>query len=109
MAKLPLAIDDPKYTALLCEHARDIGALLADSLLENGVSKEKAYTIVGSFLFDYAMMSDFGGRYKVAGRYKPRLALDNGLGQLVIPTEDTYLHELTHDLVEEIFNVPGRR
>lgn len=86
-----------------------MGSSLADTLLDKGLSKEKAHSIVGSFLFDFAMMFDAGGSYKTESKYKPRMAFDNGLGQLTVPTSDTHLHDLVYEIVETIFNVEGRR
>lgn len=109
MSKLPLTIEDPEYHQKFEVFARDMAANLADTLLDTKISKSTAHDVVASFLFNFAMMFDGGGNYRAEGKYRPKLAFDNGLGQLVVPTKETYLHERAYDVVEAVFNVEGRR
>jgi len=109
MPRLPPIIDDPDYHHHFEVFARDMAGELADTLLDNKVSKEVAHDSVATFLFRFAMMFDMGGTYKTAGKYYPQLAFSNGLGQVIVPTKGTILHELAYDIVEAVFNVEGRR
>ncbi len=109
MARLPLTVDSPDYHHLFETFAFDAAAELADTLLDEKVSKAKAHEITAGFLFRFAMMFDGGGHYRTGGKYRPQLAFSNGLGQVIVPTEETYLHELAFEVVEHVFNIEGRR
>ena len=109
MARLPLTLEDPKYHRLLERFAFDAGADLADALLDLKVPKDKAHEAVVTFLFNFAMKFDGGSQYKTDGTYRPQMAFSNGLGQIIVPMEETHLHELAQDIAEQIFNIQGRR
>ena len=109
MARLPLTIKSDDDHHLFELFARDMAAELADTLIDQNVAKATAHETVATFLFRYAMMFDGGGRYKTDTKYQPKVCFSNGLGELIVPTEDTHLHELAYDIVEAVYNTEGRR
>ena len=106
---MTLTIDDPEYHRKLAYFAKDMARELAEALTEEKVEKSKAQSLVGSMMFNFAMMFDQGGHYRLGGKFKPKLAFDNGLGQLIVPTEPTRLHESVFDIVEDVYNEAPRR
>ena len=95
---------DKDYHEKFESWALDVARELRDALKDEGIGKRSSEKIVGSFLFRLSMQFDHGGFYKVNGEFKPKMAFQDLLGELIIPVERTYLHETAHSIAGIAFD-----
>ena len=95
---------DKDYHEKFESWALDVARELRDSLKDEGIGRRSSEEIVGSFLFRLSMQFDHGGFYKVNGEFKPKMAFQDLLGELIIPVEHTHLHEIAHSIAAMAFD-----